>query len=166
MTASLHTVFSHNDVAKRKQKNKQIEKQATPDEQKLKHISELSSRVLLDVSGLRPFDLFPDHLVIDESKITVTIRHFIQSGSSQSFPLSDVRDVVVEAMPFYATLKITINGYKENPLTLGFLPRDKAYEAKRLIYGLQQALKQQINISQVKDIDKAKEQLVAIGKGA
>lgn len=159
--ASSHTVFRHTNQSKDEQK-----KQPTPDEQKLQHMSELSSRVLLDVNGIRPFDLFPDHLVIDESKITITIRHFIQSGSSQSFPLSDIRDVVVEAMPFYATLKININGYEDNPLTLGFLPRDKAYEAKRLIYGLQQALKQQINIAEVKDVEKVKRQLVTIGKGA
>lgn len=164
--STLHTVFSRTKREENKKKNLAKPKQLAPEEQKLQNMSDLSSRVLLDINGLRPFDLFPDHLVIDESKITVTIRHFIKSGSSQSFPLSDIQDVVVEAMPFYATLKINISGYQDNPLTLGFLPTDKAYEAKRLIYGLQQALKEQIDITRVKDTEKVKKQLVTIGKGA
>jgi len=77
--------------------------------------------------------------------------------------------VVVETGPFFATLNIndrttaTDSNVLTNIVTIKYLPKDKAIQARRLIQGLKISNEQKIDLSNL-DINELRVKLEEIGK--
>lgn len=133
------------------------------EQQKLENLIKKSQNVLFEASSIALFDLFPDKLVIDENKINILTREFIESERIYSIPISKVVDVEVETTPFSATLKITHGDFKEQPVIIKDLDPDKAIKARRIIQGLIIGQGEQIDFSKIKTKDLVKK-LEELGK--
>lgn len=120
------------------------------DQEKLEKLINQSERVLLRAFSIFPFDFFPDELVIDASKIDIIYRDLLGFYTTHTVPIEDVVDVSVEAIPFFATLKITDKRYMESQeFQIRFLKLEEAIQAKRIIQGLIVAKSEGIDITNV-----------------
>lgn len=115
-----------------------------------------SERVLLKISAVFPFDLFPDTVVIDENKLSIIHREFFFSPTILSFTIYDINDVVVESSIFFATLRLLPNGYGENWVQVKYLKKKEAIEAKRIVAGLRVGIKEGVDITKVQTPDLAR----------
>lgn len=111
-----------------------------------------SEKLLFKASALFPFDLFPDEIVIDLSKIDIIYRDILGSYSTHSIPVGDIVDVSVEAIPFFATLKVIDKRYMESEeFAIRFLKREDANKAKKIIQVLISAKEEGVDLSKVID---------------
>src|SRR5258708_7258477 len=103
-----------------------------------------TARILYKTSGIFPFDLFPDDLVIDEVKISVVTHHLL-SRTVNSVLIKDITDILLYTNPFFGSILITGGEYQgleptkknpKGPLKIKFLPPNESRLARRVIMGL------------------------------
>jgi hypothetical protein len=129
----------------------------------LESLAKKSQNKLLTVSGVFPFDWVPDLFVIDENKITVINRSLFKAEYVHSFNFEDIKDVWLESAGPLATLKIAMEGYDKNPLTIRHITRKNAIRARRILQGVQHAVKAGIVIENRNHPEKIAEDLEIIG---
>lgn len=110
-------------------------------------------RMLLRISAIFPFDLFPDQIIIDECKVSIIFGEFFFSSDSHSINIEMIRDVEVETGPFFAKLQIVPDGYPSKPLIVGYLRKKEAYKARSVIQGLMVAKRNNIDLGKIDDTD-------------
>ncbi|HSX40091.1 MAG TPA: hypothetical protein VLF68_00600 [Candidatus Saccharimonadales bacterium] len=139
---------------------KEISKQS----QKFETLVGKSNRVLLKISGIFPFDLFPDSIVIDENKVNIIHRYFFFTDEVQSIVIPHIKDVLVDRALLFATLKILPDGFSENWVSVEYLWKEEAVRARRIILGLLVGQKEGIDITKVEtqDLEKKIEALGAV----
>jgi hypothetical protein len=141
-----------NTIAQEKS-NKAVKQEDLNDgnKQKLRFnkLVEKSQRVLIELSSVFPFDLFPDTITIDESKLNIIIRVFFFSETVHSIPIKSLKDISVETSIFFGTLKVIPDGYPGQPIIVKFLKKDEAIKARRIIQGLTVASREGIDITQI-----------------
>src|SRR5476651_1266242 len=113
-----------------------------------------SGIILLRVKAVFPFEIFPDSLVIDESKVNIIHRIFFWTVEIQSIPISHIQDVEVDTSVLFATLKILPTGFSvvsmtENWVKINYLWRKDALKARRIIEGLLIASRENIDLTKV-----------------
>lgn len=133
------------------------------EEQKLNHIIESTGRELLRISTTFPFDLFPDQLVIDEDKVNIITKEFIGSEQIFTIPIKEIGDITVDIIPFFGTLKITDNRYKDAPISIKYFKKDDALKAGRIIQGLIKGMEKGIDFSKI-DTSSLIKKLETLGK--
>ncbi len=118
-----------------------------------KEIATTTSRSLLRIRAHKPLRAFQDELTIDELKVNFIYRFFFGSEQVRSFLIKDIEAVRVETSPFFSAIKISVGPYKDlstgpitvpggtpqtqlGPMMIGFLRRNDAEQARRLIQGL------------------------------
>lgn len=116
----------------------------------LEDLLQSSKKVLFKASTFFPLNFFPDEVVIEPDKVTVTVRIFFFTGEVRSMEIVDVEDVTVEAGPFFATL-IIVEKSKVSTLIVKYLKTGDAIKARRIIQGLVLANKGGIDLSKIKD---------------
>ncbi|HSW97980.1 MAG TPA: hypothetical protein VLF89_09210 [Candidatus Saccharimonadales bacterium] len=126
--------------------------------EKFEKLIKKSDRVLLRIKAVFPFELFPDSVVIDESKINIVHRIFFWTGEIQSIPIQHVQDVEVDTSVLFATLKILPTGFSvvsmtENWVKVNYLWRRDALRARRIIAGLLIASREGIDLTKVDSKD-------------
>lgn len=113
--------------------------------QKLKLLTNKSSRVLLKASSVFPFDLFPDEISIDGFKVSIISHDFFMSEDIHSVPIDMIKDIELYLGPLFATLRIVPDGYPGHGLEVSYLKRADALKARRIIEGLIISRKQGID---------------------
>lgn len=111
------------------------------------------TRMLFRISAVFPLDFFPDEITIDECKVNIVFRQFFFSEDVHSINIDMIRDVDVEAGPFFATLKVVPDGYPSHPLNIRYLKKKDAFKARSIIQGLMVAKKRNINLSRIEASD-------------
>ncbi len=127
--------------------SKDSEKEDEKSKLKLDGLLDRSSKVLIKVTTIFPFVLFPQHVIVDANKINIVKTTFFFSEHVHSVFIKDISDVVVETDLFFATLKIIDTGYTENSINISFLPKDEAQKAQRIIQGLVISAKEGVDLS-------------------
>jgi len=95
-----------------------------------------SHQVLANVRTVFPLTLFPDSIVVDRTKISITYRSFFWSSRVISFQVEDVLNVSSSVGPLFGSLTIasrvmsTVDHFPVN-----FLWRSDAIFLKQLIQG-------------------------------
>lgn len=130
-----------------KKASKELLVEEKKNEQQLEQMVTKSQQPLLRISSVFPFDLFPDEVTIDATKVNIVQRNFWKSGSVHSVYIRDIADVKVEATPFFAKLQIVDRAYVENKLVVTFLKKNEAYRARRILQGLVVATKDGLNLA-------------------
>ncbi len=128
---------------------------------KLDGLVNKTDHVLLKVSNIIP--ILTTDVVVDSSKVSVIYRPFPFSERIHSISVRDITDVYIETVPFFATLNIVDTGFVENLVKITWLAKSDAEKARRIITGLMQANKENIDLKLVQD-DNLGLKLEEIGK--
>ncbi len=121
----------------------------TQQNQQAPNLGELSheaSMVLYSISSIFPLDLFPDRIVIRLNHIDIIHGIFFWSGTTDRLQIIDIRDVSVQYNPFFASLVLTPAG-QPTVHRVKYLWRGQAVRAKRILLGLIECHRQQVDLS-------------------
>lgn len=135
-------------------------KQRELNNRKVAAASRKSQRLLLSISSIFPFDIFPTRLIIEESRLSVQFRSFFATGQLYQIDIKDISNVHVEYALWFASLKIMSRTLSNNVLSLTNLYRKEAIKAKAMIEGLRIFLNENVDTS-LFEIDELKEKLVS-----
>jgi hypothetical protein len=130
---------------------------------KIDGLAQGSQRVLLDIKSVFPFDLFPDEVIIDETKITIQRNFFFFTGQSQSVNIADIFNVVVNHGIFFAKLELFDRYFAEQPISVEYLKKEDAARARQIIQGLVLVKKNNIDTSSL-SVDNLTHKLDRIGQ--
>lgn len=128
---------------------KELFKEKLLQEEMFNDVVKRSQTVLFRTSTVFPFDIFPDELIVDLTKVTLITRNFFLSGQTQSVYLKDIMDVVVETGPFFSTLRIIDPEFAQNKFEVNHLNRKSAAEARRIIEALISACKAGVDLTKI-----------------
>lgn len=151
------------DNPSKKQASEKNQKENKDDIQKLQELVTKTRRVLFAISSFFPFDIFPDSIVLDETKVTITTRNFFLAKQEYTFPYEDILDITVEASVLFATLRIFVEEPKE-PFTVRHLKKEEALRAKHMLEGLRICIKEGVDIIKI-PTEKLVKDLEEIGRG-
>lgn len=120
----------------------------------LTKLARMSNDILFKCTTVFPFDLFPDTLIIDKTKVNFIFKEFFLSETVHSIMLKNVKDIQIEASLFFAKLIIVPDVYVGQPTNISYLSKSCALEARRIIQGLMLCSKEGIDLSDLdaKDI--------------
>lgn len=116
------------------------------DTQRVNELVEKSNRCIISISSLFPWDLFPDSIDVEESRVTFKFRQFL-SSQSHSVDIRDISNVFIESSLFFATLQVVSRTYTQNDIKIGNLNKSKAEKVQRIIEGLRSFTENNINTS-------------------
>lgn len=121
--------MSHTDVDAKKEQELQ-------EADKLKKLVKRSHQLLASVRTVFPLTLFPDSIVVDRSKVSITYRSFFWSSRVISFQIEDVLNVSCGVGPFFGSLTIASRVMSTvDHFTVNYLWRNDAIFMKHLIQG-------------------------------
>ncbi len=106
-----------------------------------------SNRILISVSTHKPFNLFPDTINVEESRVTVITRNFFMTSQVHSVDIKDISNVFINTAPFFAQLVIVSKTFAENEIRVKSLNKEEAVMARRIIEGLRIFESKQIDTS-------------------
>ncbi len=112
----------------------QAEKKAV-DKQMVNDLVKKSNRCIISISSLFPWNIFPNTIDVEESRVTFIFRQFM-SSRSHSVDIKDISNVFIESSLFFATLQIVSRTYIKNKIKINFLHKEKAERVKMIIEGL------------------------------
>lgn len=122
---------------KKKRQNESDIKEAEEDKnQKLQKILSESNEVLASAQTVFPFALFPDSVVLDRTKVTITRRNFFFSSEVMSMRIDDILNVTASVGPFLGS--VTLAGRvlsSEDHFTIENFWRKDAIKLKHIIQG-------------------------------
>lgn len=140
--------------------------QKNEEQQKLDKLLDKSNRIIYRTQTVFPFDLFPDIIVIDESKIEVITRTFFYT--EQHFPilLKNVHGVTILNSIFFSSVHFEVTGVETDPGEIKYLWNEDAIKIKRIITGVTAAIKEGIDLSQIPlhDLQSKVEEIGKAGK--
>lgn len=117
--------------------------------QKFNELLNRSKKVLLKISNIIP--LLTSDVIIDINKVDIIHRFFFFSGRNHSIAIKDITDVFTETIPFLGTLNIVDEGFAENTVRVRWLKKKEAEKARRIITGLMEARKEEVDITKLDD---------------
>lgn len=120
---------------------------------KMESLAQGSQRILLEIKSVFPFDLFPDEVIIDETKVSIHRNYFFYTGQIQSVELKDVFNVVVNHGLFFAKLELFDRYFAQQPISVEYLKKEDAIRARHIIQGLVIAKKENIDITALSEDD-------------
>lgn len=131
--------------------NNQASSEVTDPKQELKAAIRGSNEVLVRAKTVFPLVLFPDTLIVDREKITITKRTFFKTAEVMSIRIEDVMNATATIGPMFGSVKITsriLNN--EKPYTVTNFWRDDALRLKKIIQGYIIAIEKKIDCSTLK----------------
>lgn len=139
-----------------------IEKQEEAKEtEKLNHLARKTSKVLYQISNVFPFDPFPNQLIIDLHKITYIHHVFFSTKNVITIPAEELEEVSIETDIFFTAIRLTPRG--REPILMKFLPRSKANEAGKILQGIVDCNKAEIDLTKL-DETAALEKIMKVGE--
>ncbi len=119
------------------------------DSAKLRDLAQIDTGTIFRCQSVFPIDFFPDTLVVNSNKISVTTRFSFFSKQVHSLLISDVLTAIVEEGIFFATLRVVDRQFNQETITVEHLFKSDAKRARRLIEGLVIATKEKIDFSKI-----------------
>lgn len=117
---------------------------------------EKSHQVLIRIKTVFPFTLFPDILTVDPIKINYKCNILFSSGYTESIPIGNVTDVVVESSVLFSALRISFANYPTSQILVKPLWKNDALSARDIIAGLVQTEKKQVDVMDIPTTDPQK----------
>ncbi len=116
------------------------------DQHKLNNMMSKSNRIIVSISSLFPWDIFPDTLNIEETRITVIQRQLF-SSQVHSVNIKDISNIFIDMDLFLAAITIVSNTFEENNIKIMKLRKKEAVLARRIIEGLRVFMEKDIDTS-------------------
>ena len=134
---------AHVEAVKQTTKDKEVA------QQKLDELLQRSKQTIYRVSSVFPFDFFPDTLIIDPNKVCIVTNTFFYETRIHSILYQNIRDVMVETSLLFGTLKMALEGYRTNSVSIGYLKKKEAVKARRIIDGVCTSIYDGIDIAAI-----------------
>lgn len=136
-----------------------IERQAKKREQDKAELSKVVSKaneLLASATAVFPFDLFPDSVTVDRTKITITKRSFFWTAEVISIRIEDILNVTTGVGPFFGSLTVSSRVMSSvDHFTINYFWRKDAIQLKHIIQGYIIALHNNIDVTSL-----SKEELI------
>ncbi len=116
------------------------------DMQTVNDLVKISNRSIISISSLFPWDIFPNTIDVQESRVTFKFRQFLTS-QTHSVDIKDISNVFISSSLFFASLQIVSRTYVENEIKIGNLSKTKAKKVQKIIEGLRTFAEHDINTS-------------------
>lgn len=114
----------------------------------LHKIAESSQEVLASASTVFPFDLFPDHVTVDRTQVSIAHRTFLWMGDITSVRIEDILNVTANVGLIFGSLRISTRFFDpDKPYEIPRLWREDALRLQAIIQGLLIASKKEIDAS-------------------
>ncbi|MGI8419663.1 MAG: hypothetical protein ACR2LN_03385 [Candidatus Levyibacteriota bacterium] len=147
---------SHHEKEGRKEAVKSEAQKMEENKQRVKAITERQDIQLLRVKTRFPYNLFPDTIIIDTTKVTISKKQFFWTESITTIPLKDLSDVTVQTALFVASISIKYMPQASSPGMLEpvvesvtSLRREDAIRAKNILKGALVAKAEEIDIAKL-----------------
>lgn len=130
-------------------KDEQTKNEATKKEEDKQAVNDLikkSNRRIISISSLFPWNLFPNSIEVEESRVTFIFRQFL-SSQSHSVDIKDISNVFLQTSPFFATLQIVSRTFIQNDITVTHLNIRNAHAVKMIIEGLRTLVEHNVDTS-------------------
>jgi hypothetical protein len=128
-------------------KNQAIKTEA--DRQSVDDLVRSSNRCIVSISSSFPWDLFPNTINVEESRVTFIFRQFMAS-QSHSVDIQDISNVFIESSFMFATLQIVSKTFVQNDIKIGNLNKNQAIKVRMIIEGLRTLRGHNLNTSSYK----------------
>lgn len=123
---------------------------------KLENIADRHDVEILRAKAVFPFDLFPDSIIIDTTKVTIVKKQMFATEQVITVPLKDLADVQVQTSLFLASVTIKYMPHSTNPgmlkpveCQITCLRRADAIRSKNILKGILVAQSEEIDFSKL-----------------
>lgn len=116
------------------------------DSHKMSELIKKSNRPIASISSMFPWDLFPNSIDVEESRITFVFRQFMAS-QSHSLDIKDISNIFIESSLFFSTLQIVSRTFVQNDIKISHLNKSKAHDIRNIIEGLRTINESKIDTS-------------------
>ncbi len=115
---------------------------------KLHKIISRSNEILATASAVFPFDLFPDRITLDRTKVIITKRNFFWSSEVISIRIEDILNISAGLGPFFGSITIASRVMSSvDHFTIKYFWRKDAIRLKHIIQGYVIAHHNNIDVS-------------------
>lgn len=125
---------------------KNIATKIESDRQLVDDLVKKSNRNIISITSTFPWDLFPNTIYVEESRVTFKFNQFL-SYQSHSVDIKDISNVFIESSLFFSTLQVVSRTFVQNDIKIGNLNKTKALQVKQTIEGLRTFAENNINTS-------------------
>lgn len=94
-----------------------------------------SNRVLLTISSVFPWDLFPSNIIVEETRLTVIHRQLF-SSQAYSVDIKNISNIFINSSILFSQLTIVSDTFAENQVIVDRLRKKEAIFIRRIIEGL------------------------------
>lgn len=99
----IHEIENVPDHDWKDEKEKGIYIKTETDRKEINQLVKKSNRSVISLSSLFPWDLIPNSITIEESRVVFVFRQFL-STQSHSVDIRDISNIIIESSLFFATL--------------------------------------------------------------
>lgn len=140
---------------------------ANEEEHKLVSAIDISNKPLLHAKTFSVFSFLQSEIIIDVTKVTFVMRELFMGKSTASVPVQDIVQVDLITTPFFASieLKTLMSEEINRTFKITYLDKKQAHQAQDIIQGLEIAMKQGIDLTQVQN-DSLLQQIEELGRSA
>ncbi len=103
-----------------------------------------SNDILMSISTVFPFDLFPTTINVEASRVTIITRQLF-SSQVHSFDIKDISSIFIETSILFAAIKLESKTYSQKELVIDRLWKKEAILLRRIVEGLRMFEKKNIN---------------------
>lgn len=107
-----------------------------PNIEKLNVLASRSTRLLMRIHAVFPFNFFPDELILDENSITHRENRFFYTTQIRSISYEDIFNVTVEYGIVFGQLAVADKFFIQQPIVIHHLRQQDARRARRIINGM------------------------------
>lgn len=105
------------------------------DKQIMDELVRKSNRSIIRISSTFPWNIFPNIIDVEESRVTFIFHQFLTS-QTHSVDIKDISNVFIESGFLYATLQVVSRTFVQNDIKVGYLNKSQAVKVKVIIEGL------------------------------
>lgn len=103
-----------------------------------------SNRVLLKISSVFPWDLFPSNIIVEETRLTVVHRQLF-SSQAYSVDIKNISNIFINSSILFSQLTIVSDTFAENQIIVDRLRKKEAIFIRRIIEGLRMFVDKEID---------------------
>lgn len=103
-----------------------------------------SNRVLLKISSVFPWDLFPSNIIVEETRLTVIHRQLF-SSQAYSVDIKNISNIFINSSILFSQLTIVSDTFAENQIIVDRLRKKEAIFIRRIIEGLRMFVDKEID---------------------
>ena len=116
------------------------------DRQTISDMVQNSNEILMSISTIFPFKLFPTTINVEATRVTIITRQLL-SSQVHSIDIKDISSVFFSTSFIFASLTIISKTYAQKEFVIDDLRKKEAIMIRRIIEGLRMFVKQDINTS-------------------